>query len=182
MTQQNRLFDTEPEPWQLDDQGDWIAARIVFAEPPFGPYDYLVPGELEQALQIGARVRVPLGRGGGRTVVGYCIDKIGINHPLRGEVNSAQLKPIQAVIDPQPLLRPGLLPLAKWISDYYLCPLGSVIETVVPTGVREQAGSRELVYWYLAPDHEHSWQSLKLTELQRQILEVIQRNGEAMTA
>jgi len=57
MTQQSRLFDTEPEPWQLDDQGDWIAARIVFAEPPFGPYDYLVPGELEQSLQIGARVR-----------------------------------------------------------------------------------------------------------------------------
>jgi primosomal protein N' (replication factor Y) len=182
MTQQSRLFDTEPEPWQLDDQGDWIAARIVFAEPPFGPYDYLVPGELEQSLQVGARVRVPLGRGGGRTMIGYCIDKIGINHPLRKEINPGKLKPIQAVIDPQPLLRPGLLPLAKWISEYYLCPLGSVIETVVPTGVRDQAGSRELVYWYLAPEHEHSWSKLKLTELQRQILDVIQRNGEAMTA
>jgi len=181
MSQQSRLFDTEPEPWQLDDQGDWIAARVVFSEPPHGPYDYLVPGEMEQSLHVGARVRVPLGRGG-RTMIGWCIEKIGIHHPLRGEVNFAKLKPILEVVDPVPLLRPGLLPLAEWISDYYLCPLGGVIETVVPTGVREQAGSRELFFWHIVSEHEHSWQSLKLTDLQRRILETLQQTGEAMTA
>ena len=180
MSQQNNLFDTEPEPWQLDDQGDWIGARVAFAEPPFGPYDYLVPGEIERSLEVGMRVRVPLGRGN-RTIIGYCIEKIGASHPLRARINPAKLKPIFDVIDLQPLVRPGLLPLAEWISQYYLCPLGSVIETIVPTGVRSQAGSREVLFLGIADEHLDRWRNLKLTELQRLIMGAIETNGEALT-
>jgi primosomal protein N' (replication factor Y) len=180
MSKQNNLFDTEPEPWQLDDQGDWIAARVVFAEPPFGPFDYLIPGELERSLEVGMRVRVPLGRGN-RTIIGYCIDKIGANHRLRAQINPAKLKQVFDVMDLQSLVRPGLLPLAEWISQYYLCPLGSVIETVVPTGVRSQAGSREVIFLGIADEHLDRWRTLKLTELQRLIMEAIEANGEALT-
>jgi len=46
MSQQQALFNTEPAPWSLDDQADWLAARVVFAQRPYGPYDYSVPDEL----------------------------------------------------------------------------------------------------------------------------------------
>ena len=35
-----------------------------------------------------------------------------------------------------------MLRLTEWIADHYLCPLGQVLEAVVPSGVRGQAGTR----------------------------------------
>src|SRR5262249_44411036 len=54
----------------------------------------------------------------------------------------ATLKPIDGVIDPQPLLSDRLLELGRWISRYYCCPLGHTLKAMVPGGVRRQAGGK----------------------------------------
>ena len=95
--QQSSLFDTQPDPWQLDDQDDWLAARIVFAAPPFGPYDYSIPTELESSVQKGVRVVVPLGRGN-RTMTGYCIEIMTPSHPDAATVKPNRMKPITRVL------------------------------------------------------------------------------------
>jgi primosomal protein N' (replication factor Y) (superfamily II helicase) len=177
---QPTLFDTAPEPWTLDDQGDWLAARVVFADPPFGPYDYAIPAEQETATGIGKRIYCPLGSGR-RTMTGYCIDVIGPQHPLAHEVNVGRLRPFDRVIDAEPIILPSLIPLARWISEYYLCPLGSVIETIVPVGVRQQAGTRELTFLIVAPNWQAAVREQKLTELQRSILQVLASGSAAMT-
>ena len=59
--EQNSLFETEPQPWNLDDQDDWLAARIAFASQPYGPYDYSIPADLESQVKPGVRIEVPLG-------------------------------------------------------------------------------------------------------------------------
>ncbi|HEX5102273.1 MAG TPA: primosomal protein N', partial [Pirellulaceae bacterium] len=33
-----------------------------------------------------------------------------------------------------------------WMADYYLCPLGQVLQAIVPAGVRGQAGTREMTF------------------------------------
>src|SRR5262245_59409632 len=71
-SQQNTLFDAEPEPWELDATQEVLAASVVFAEQPYGPYDYAVPASMAAKLKAGQRVQVPLGRGN-RAIVGYCI-------------------------------------------------------------------------------------------------------------
>ena len=48
------------------------------------------------------------------------------------------------LVDAEPLLSPALLRLAQWMSDYYLCPLGQVVQAIVPAGVRGQAGHQDL--------------------------------------
>ena len=40
---QQSLFDTEPEPWELDAEAIQLVASIVLAEGPDGTFDYLVP-------------------------------------------------------------------------------------------------------------------------------------------
>ena len=40
-----------------------LAATVVFAEQPHGPYDYAIPPSLAAKLKAGQRVQVPLGRG-----------------------------------------------------------------------------------------------------------------------
>lgn len=169
---QQSLFNVEPEPWQLDDQDDWLAARIAFPGRPYGPYDYSIPATLEKATVPGVRVSVSLGRGN-RTMMGYCIDVIGPFHPDAASVNPAKLKPIGSVVDSKPLLSKKLLQLAKWISDYYLCPVGQVIETIVPPGVRSQAGTREMTFLSLAEGVAEKIDSLKITDLQKTILQTL---------
>ena len=119
---QQSLFNTEPQPWQLDDQDDWLVARIVFSGAPYGPYDYSIPASLETSVKPGVRIEVPLGRGN-RKMTGYCIDVIGAFHELASTVNRSRLKPIDAVVDAAPLITGSLLGLAHWISDHYVLSL-----------------------------------------------------------
>ena len=40
--------------------------------------------------------------------------------------------------------------LARWISDYYVCPLGMVLGAIVPGAVKKGAGEKKQKYVYLA--------------------------------
>jgi primosomal protein N' (replication factor Y) len=177
---QQSLFDTSPEPWEIDDQGDWLAARVVFAEPPYGPYDYSVPNELESQVAVGKRLSCPLGRGG-RTLTGYCTHVIGPNHELAGEVNTSRLRPILSVLDESPIILPKMIPMAEWMAEYYLSHLGSVIEAVVPVGVRQNAGTREMLFLSVADGFRFDDPEVRLTDLQRQVMEALHAGAESLT-
>lgn len=138
-TRQQSLFDETPDPWEMDDADEQLVASIVFAEPPFGPFDYQVPPQLCASLAVGCRVEVPLGRGN-RPQTGYCI-------ALESRaVGSRPLKPIQSQIDPIPLLAAPMLRLSHWMADHYICPLGQVLHSIIPAGVKSQAGTREVTF------------------------------------
>ena len=178
--QQSSLFNIQPDQWQLDDLDDWLAARIVFADPPFGPYDYSIPTSFESAVKKGVRVVVPLGRGN-RTMTGYCIDIISPSHPDASTVKPGRMKPISRVIDAKPLLDDSLLKLSRQISEYYISPLGTVIETVVPVGARENSGTREMLFLSVEPEVARDLDGVQLTELQRRILETMLASNQDWT-
>ncbi len=179
-SKQQDLFQTEPPPWELDDQDDWVAAAVVFSQPPFGPYDYLVPGSLIHHVKPGARVRVPLGRSN-RTVAGYCVELIRATDEKARSINRARLKPIAELVDTTPLLNSELLALAQWISEYYLCKLGTTIEAIIPPGVRDQSGTREIIF--LSPSREvlDHFDTMKFTKTQRKVLQTLLDAGDPLT-
>jgi primosomal protein N' (replication factor Y) len=83
-------------------------------------FHYTVPEELRGRLGPGARVLVPFGsRRAIGTVVGF-----------PDAAAAFGLKAVLEVIDTP--LTAELLSLARWMSDYYLHPLGQTIEAVVP--------------------------------------------------
>ena len=164
----------------MDDQGDWVAARIVFSGAPYGPYDYSVPQEFQEQMQSGMRVKVPLGRGN-RKMEGYCIDVITANHPLAATVNSRRLKPLTEIIDSRPIIQPSLLGLAHWISEYYVCPLGNVIETIVPTSIRGNAGTRKMLFASISQEYLADPDSQKVTKLQKEVLQILANSKQAVT-
>jgi primosomal protein N' (replication factor Y) len=140
---QKKLFETDPAPWELDAANDRLIVSVVLPEPPYGPYDYRVPESLRDVVEPGRRVRVPLGRGN-RTTVGYAV-RLGDSRSAREPQSAARRhKDIASVVDERPLLTPAMLRLTEWMADYYLCPWGQVLECVVPSGVRAQAGTREV--------------------------------------
>lgn len=167
MKQQN-LFETAPPPWESDDAEDRVFATVVLPEAPFGPYDYLVPAALRDRVEAGRRVKVPLGHGN-RTVIAYCV-KVYAQGSSETPDARRNWKEIRAVLDAQPLLSSQMLRLTEWMSEYYLCPWGQVLEAVLPSGVRTQAGTRQVKLYSLAPGVAEQLESMTLTPKQRQIL------------
>ncbi len=97
---------------------------------------YGPPDDHEQTLEIGLRVLVPLG---GRLVTGYilaCVDPP--DNPSGKE--PITIKPIVDLLDREPLFPPGLVPLYRWIADYYHYPIGEVIRTALPGGITATSG------------------------------------------
>lgn len=84
------------------------------------------------------RVEVPFGRGD-KLADGYVVN-VHRTAPPR------EVKSIARVLDAQVLIPPKLLQLTRWVADYYLCGWGQAAQAVVPAGVREAAGTRQLVF------------------------------------
>jgi primosomal protein N' (replication factor Y) len=94
--------------------------------------DYAVPKRLAATIQVGQRVRVPLGRK---------------NRPARGVVvrlcdtsDYPKIKDLFAIDDERVLLGETLIELARWMSRYYCTPLGTVIDNIIPSAVKKKVG------------------------------------------
>lgn len=171
MAEQQSLFDRDPPPWELDDAREQLVATLVFSRGPQKPFDYAVPEELRGQVAAGQRVRAPFGKQQ-RPLEGYCV---ALENRLSGP---RPLKELIGVVDPLPLLSPAMLRLTRWMSDYYLCGWGQVLEAVVPAGVRLQAGTRERQFVSL-PNHVAArLPQLKSTPTQKRILDVLNSKHE----
>ncbi len=91
-----------------------------------GLFDYAVPDELEGTIEVGHRVRVPFGK---RLVTGFV-------YGLEPAAPMLELKPIQALLDEEPVLPPILVEMAGFVSSHYVVPIDEVIRAVVPPRVR----------------------------------------------
>jgi len=180
MIQQQTLFDDQLPPWELDDAAEQLVASVVLPEGPAGEFDYLVPPSMLSGknpvgeLEPGRRVRVPLGPRN-RMVVGYCV-------ALANKRIERKLKPINAVLDRQPLLSPAMLRLTRWMADYYLCPWGQVLQAVVPAGVRQQAGTRNVAMLCVLPEVAARLAMIPLPAKQAQALKTLAASPTPLTA
>ena len=136
---QGQLFDTDPPPWELDQEQDVAVAVVVFRDAPYGPYDYRIPEPLRDVLQPGMRVHVPLGRRK-RPTLGWCIEV------KLGNASGKKLSDIAEVLDDEPLCDKPLVRLVTWMSHYYQSPAGQVFDALIPSSVRAAAGTRERTY------------------------------------
>ncbi len=142
---QQEFFFADAPPWEIEDQADVLVAEVAFPSGPPGLLSYRVPDPLRDSLRTGMRVRVPLGASH-RLRWGFCV-RLGQPEHL-----PSTLKDVQQVMDEERLVSPEILRLTEWMSEYYLCRWGQVLQAVVPAGVRGQAGTRSITYLSLASD------------------------------
>ncbi len=164
--EQRELFERDPAPWELDAEKEQCVATVVFAGVVDGEYDYVVPETLRSEVAVGKRLQVPFGRSN-RRQVGYCV-------AVRVEAGAVRrLKAVQQVVDAAPLLSPTMLRLSQWLADHYLAPWGRVLETVLPAGVRGQAGTRKETFLCLAPGVAERLSTLSLPEKQAAVVQML---------
>jgi primosomal protein N' (replication factor Y) len=134
-----------------------------------GLFDYHVPAELEGSVQPGSLVVVPFGR---QTVQGVVVRPVDVPQVLA-------TKPIQAVLDPLPVLTPALLQLALDLSEQVLAPLALCIDLMLPPGLSVQADTL-----YHATGFEGTFVQVEgaappiLTPLQKKILALLEERGD----
>lgn len=87
---------------------------------------HMLDGEAGLDSFIGRRVIVPLGR---RKVTGYVLST-GLE-----DTKEFKIRDISEVLDGYPLFPENLIPLFRWISEYYHYPIGEVIKSALPSGL-----------------------------------------------
>ncbi len=99
-------------------------------------YTYYVPEFMESEILFGIRVEVSLRK---KYYSGLIISISDI--PPSDNID---LKPITGIIDKIPIIEKKHFELWQWISDYYMCTLGEVMNAALPSGLK--MSSETIVY------------------------------------
>jgi primosomal protein N' (replication factor Y) len=143
-----------------------IIARVTLEISLRKEFDYLVPADLADKVEVGSRVKVPFGH---RQVMG-CVTALVAESP------HTNLRAITKVVGTQSLVTPKVLELARWIGEYYCCSPETALKSVLPEAIRrEEQGWRERLFVRLLPAPA---EAPKLTKRQQEILAVMAERKE----
>ena len=78
-------------------------------------------------VAAGSRVRVPVRT---RLLTATVIEVLE-------ESDARGVRDVAELLDAKPMIRPALLELARWMADYYCCPIETAICSVLPVAVRD---------------------------------------------
>ena len=104
-------------------------ARVIVDRSADREFDYIIPAALQGRVGIGSRVRLPFRN---RAALGTVVDLLA-----ESAVPEASLRPLDAAIGDKPILSPVLIELARWMADYYCCPVETAMRSVLPQVIRD---------------------------------------------
>lgn len=146
-----------------------IVLLVALPTPIRRLFEYL-PGET-QGWQPGCRVEVPFGS---QTLVGVLVEVAETaSFPLE------KLRPINAVLDPIPLLPPDILALCRWAAEYYQHPPGEVFHAALPTQLRKTNTNPKATIWWTHTTHGKGLpeQALKKSAKQQYLHQLLLSHG-----
>jgi primosomal protein N' (replication factor Y) len=109
-----------------------IYVEVAVVLPVIGTYHYRVPPELSKEVAVGRQIVVPFGR---RRLTGYILN---VDSQLPAGVD-ATIRDILKVSSQESYFAEAHLPFSRWLSSYYLAPLGEVIQSAMPRGTYPSA-------------------------------------------
>ena len=87
----------------------------------------------------------------------------------------AKIRPIEAIIDTTPIVSAEQLSLWQWMSDYYMCTLGEVMNAAMPAGLLDDTYTEKTTEYISLPlnaDIEANKASLRRAPKQLQLYEI----------
>src|SRR5690606_16168251 len=70
--------------------------------------------------------------------------------------------------------------LTRWIGRRYLCTWGQVLESVIPAGVKKQAGTRQITMYGLSAAAQSERGTPKLPAKQQAVIDVLRQAGSPL--
>ncbi len=141
-----------------------MIAKIAVSAALFAidkPYSYRFGEDLP--LKVGMRVQIPFGSGNRRCE--------GVVLQIT-QGDESELKPIDQILDPEPLLSEQMLRLAAFMRERYFCTFYEAIRAMLPSGL----WFRSLETYTLSPDNAWKGKQIRQPDAER-ILEHLERLG-----
>lgn len=88
-------------------------------------YTFGIPLEWQEKVKVGSRVEVQFGA---KKIYSGIVKSIHNNKP-----EFYQVKPIRSVLDADPVVTENQLKFWKWLSSYYACSEGEVMNVALPS-------------------------------------------------
>lgn len=115
-------------------------------------YDYTVPSEMSQSVMPGVRVMVPFGR--------YNTSRQGmvfeVSDSPQDDSDYLKYKPIDSILDREPVLAEELLGLASYLSKTTFCSLFESVKAMLPPGAKYIPTYRYFIFADYAEDEEEA--------------------------
>ncbi len=143
---------------------DTVFAEVVFPIPIDRAYTYAVPLKLHDRARPGMRAVAPLRN---RTLTGYIV-------AVSDTTDVPEVRPLHDLPDDEPVFRPELLDLCRWLADYYCCSWGEALQSAVPAGIQLQSRKQyRLVHEQIG--------SGRFTDRQQAVIAALYKAGKALT-
>ena len=113
---------------------------VILPLPLDGVFTYAISDELAARAKAGMRVVVPFNKSKRYTAIIVSL------HDRKPEF---EVKPVIELLDAKPILLPAQLQLWQWISQYYMAPLGEVMNAALPAGLKNEEGYRPKTETYI---------------------------------
>lgn len=133
---------------------------VIIPVPIRNEFTYRVPHELNTHIQTGLRVVVPFGNNKLYTGI--------ITHIHQTPPTNYQAKYIEHILDDFPIITPLQYKFWKWMSEYYMAPIGDVMNAALPANFKLASETKITLH----PDFDGKIQ--ELTERQLQIVEALE--------
>ena len=127
---------------------------VVLPIPVHKEFTYRVPFELNDAICIGGRVIVPFGKSKLYTAI---VTRISETAP-----SEYQAKYLEHVLDDQPIITKEQYNFWKWIANYYMAPIGDVMNAALPANFKLASETKIVLH----PDFDGKIDHLDDRELQ----------------
>lgn len=109
---------------------------VILPLPLQDVFTYTIADELVGRISMGMRLLVPFGKG--KTYAAMAVRV----HDDKPDLAADKIREVLTVLDDAPVLLPSQLRLWRWIADYYMSPLGEVMNAALPAGLKAESGYR----------------------------------------
>ena len=107
---------------------------VILPLPVTGYFTYNIPDELRNQVVPGARVIVQFGV---KKFYSALVREIHARKP-----EGYHTKPIEFLIDANPIVPVSSFPFWEWIAGYYHCTIGEVLKAALPSGLKLESETR----------------------------------------
>ncbi len=91
-------------------------------------FTYSIPAVLQNQIKAGQRVVVQFGK---KKLYTALVREVHKRQPVEYKA-----KPIESILDAEPIVNEKQFQLWKWISEYYMCTIGEVMNSALPSGLK----------------------------------------------
>lgn len=136
-----------------------LFADVILPLPIPKLFTYRIPFELNEIVQVGARVIVQFGN---KKVLTAVIAKLHQTPPQH-----YQAKYILELLDTEPIVTLKQIELFQWLADYYLCSIGEVLNVALPSGMKITSQSM------IELNPNATWENIELSEKEEKLLQLL---------